>query len=187
MVAYYARVMSMNAVFTALADPTRRKLLDRLRVRGKSLFAWAIESLRAYVDDGARMLLVGRSQDEGVADFARTECARMGFPEPTVVSLDAPGAAPAPTPPAPGGPGKEAAPPSPTRPAPRKDKPAEGTPAPSKAPSRRQSGGAALRAHSYLRRYRSPTATNPSCHLTPSSPCRVARADSCAHVRVGGC
>jgi len=60
----------------------------RLRVRGRTLFHWAMDSLRWYVEDGARLVLVGRRDDAGLADFARRECAQSGLGRPTVVQLD---------------------------------------------------------------------------------------------------
>jgi len=62
----------------------------RLRVRGRTLFAWAMESLRSYVEDGAHIVLVGRSDDRDLAEFARGECERTGLGTPAVVALDRP-------------------------------------------------------------------------------------------------
>jgi hypothetical protein len=62
----------------------------RLRVRGRTLFAWAIESLRGYLDEGARLILVCLADDASVTEFVTAECHAMGFAAPTVELLDAP-------------------------------------------------------------------------------------------------
>jgi len=62
----------------------------RLRVRGTTLFTWALESLRGYVDAGARLVLVGRADDTTLPAFATAECAAAGLGRPAIVALGAP-------------------------------------------------------------------------------------------------
>jgi dTDP-glucose pyrophosphorylase len=62
----------------------------RLKVDGRSLLSWSLESLRAYVEIGARLILVGRADDQGLPAFAAAECRGLGFPAPTVVTVERP-------------------------------------------------------------------------------------------------
>ena len=87
----------MTAVVVTMAGESRR-FRDagydvpkyRLRVREQSLFAWSIESLRWYFENGSRLVLVGRADDPGLDDFVTRECAALGAPAPELVQLDRP-------------------------------------------------------------------------------------------------
>jgi dTDP-glucose pyrophosphorylase len=60
----------------------------RLTVGGRTIFAWALESLRWYAEQGASFVLIGRADDPGLGDFVARECALLGFPPPELVCLD---------------------------------------------------------------------------------------------------
>jgi hypothetical protein len=60
----------------------------RLRVRGRTLFAWAVESLRPYFErPDARAVFVARAADAGVTEFVGGECRALGFAVPPSVAL----------------------------------------------------------------------------------------------------
>ncbi len=84
----------MTAVVVTMAGESRR-FRDagystpkyRLRVGGRSLFAWSIASLRWYLENGARLVLVGRADDEGLDTFVASECEQLGLQRPALVRL----------------------------------------------------------------------------------------------------
>ena len=85
----------MTCVVVTMAGESRRfreagiaQPKYRLRARGRTLFSWALDSLRSYVEDGARLVLVGRADDAGLDRFVAAECTLLGFPAPLLVQLD---------------------------------------------------------------------------------------------------
>jgi len=57
-------------------------------VRGRSLLRWSVDSLRSWIDDGARFVFVPRAEDDAEAFIAR-ECAAEGVASHAVITLDA--------------------------------------------------------------------------------------------------
>ncbi|MBX2860466.1 MAG: glycosyltransferase family 2 protein [Vampirovibrio sp.] len=56
-------------------------------VRGKTLFAWAIESLNSFIAEKARFIFIARSADEATT-FIQTECEQLGIQDYIVVEID---------------------------------------------------------------------------------------------------
>ena len=59
-----------------------------ITVRGRTLFAWSMESLRSFIDAGATFIFIARSADHADS-FIRAEAARLGIREHRLVELDA--------------------------------------------------------------------------------------------------
>jgi dTDP-glucose pyrophosphorylase len=57
-------------------------------VRGRSLFAWSMESLRSFIDDGASFIFIARRADDATA-FIRRETSSLGIQHHTVIEIDA--------------------------------------------------------------------------------------------------
>jgi len=56
-------------------------------VRGRTLFAWSMESLRSFIDAGCPFCFVARSHDN-VRDFIAQECAVLGIRDFNVLTID---------------------------------------------------------------------------------------------------
>jgi NDP-sugar pyrophosphorylase family protein len=56
-------------------------------VRGQTLFAWSMESLRSFIDAGATFVFVGRRAD-GAGAFIAEQSRRLGIHEHSVIELD---------------------------------------------------------------------------------------------------
>jgi len=59
-----------------------------ITVRGRSLFSWSMESLRSFIDTGARFVFVARRADAAIP-FISAEAERLGIRGSTVIELDA--------------------------------------------------------------------------------------------------
>jgi hypothetical protein len=57
-------------------------------VRGRTLFAWSMESLRSFIDAEAKFVFLARRADDAVP-FIRAEAARLGIEQFAVTELDA--------------------------------------------------------------------------------------------------
>lgn len=57
-------------------------------VRGRTLFAWSMESLRSFIDAGCRFVFVARNHPN-VEDFISAECKSLGIRNNTVLQIDA--------------------------------------------------------------------------------------------------
>jgi dTDP-glucose pyrophosphorylase len=60
----------------------------KIEVRGRTLFAWSLESLRDFIDRGASFVFVTRRQD-AASRFVRAECAALGVRSVEIVEIDA--------------------------------------------------------------------------------------------------
>ncbi|MBN2715395.1 MAG: glycosyltransferase family 2 protein [Deltaproteobacteria bacterium] len=60
----------------------------RIVVNGKSLFVWAMESLKAYIDDGSPFIFIVKKSDNSET-FIKEESAMIGIVDVTVVEIDA--------------------------------------------------------------------------------------------------
>ena len=85
----------MTCVVVTMAGESRRfreagisEPKYRLTVRGRTLFSWALDSLRWYMEAGAGLVLVGRADDAGLDRFVAAECALLGFPAPALVRIE---------------------------------------------------------------------------------------------------
>jgi len=58
-----------------------------ISVRGRTLFAWALDSLRSWSDAGADFVFLARREDDARA-FVAGQCAAQGISAPAVVELD---------------------------------------------------------------------------------------------------
>jgi len=58
-----------------------------ITARGRTLFAWSMESLRSFIDAGCPFYFVARTEDKA-EDFIARECGTLGIPQFKVLTLD---------------------------------------------------------------------------------------------------
>lgn len=59
-----------------------------IAAHGRTLFAWSMESLRTFIDDGCRFVFVARS-GENAEDFIAAACTPLGIRHYRIVTVDA--------------------------------------------------------------------------------------------------
>ncbi len=84
---------STTVVITMAGEGSRFRLAGytipkyEIEVHGRTLFAWSMESLRGFIEAGAKFVFVARSHPN-IADFLKRECAATGIRKFTILTVD---------------------------------------------------------------------------------------------------